>query len=72
MAVTSTPISGDVAIIFNNEGKNVTRRFNDVKVDATDEAVYDVVAGATGIASLQDLMVTSIQRRAVSELEDVG
>ena len=72
MAVTSTPISGDVAIIFNNEGKNVTRRFNDVKVDATDEAVYDVVAGATGIASLRDLMVTSIQRRAVSELEDVG
>lgn len=72
MAVTSTPISGDVAIIFNNEGKNVTRRLNDVKVDATDDNVYDVVAGATGIASLQDLMVTSVQRRAVSELEDVG
>ena len=72
MAVTSTPIGGDVAIVYDNAGKAVTRRFTDVKVDATDDNVYDVVAGATGIASLQDLMVTSVQRRAVSELEDVG
>lgn len=71
MAVTSTPISGDVAIIYDNNGKAVTRRLNDVKVDATDEAVYDVAAGATGIASLQDLLMASVQRRAVSELEDI-
>jgi len=71
MAVTSTPVGGDVAIIYSNEGKAVTRRLNDVKVDATDEAVYDVAAGLTGIASLQDLVMVSVQRRAVSELENV-
>lgn len=71
MAVTSTPVGGDVAIIYSNAGKAVTRRLNDVKVDATDEAVYDVAAGATGIASLQDLVMASVQRRAVSELENV-
>ncbi|MEQ8200394.1 MAG: DUF1659 domain-containing protein [Syntrophomonadaceae bacterium] len=71
MAVQSTPIGGDVAIIYDNSGKAVTRRFNDVKVDATDEAVYDVAAGANGIAGLQTLLVASVQRRAVSELENV-
>lgn len=71
MAVTATPISGDMAIIFDQAGKAVTRRFTDVKVDAIDANVYDVANGATGLASLQDLTVSAIQRRAVSELENV-
>ncbi len=71
MAVTATPISGDMAIIFDQSGKAVTRRFSDVKVDATDENVYDVANGAAGIATLQDLTVSAIQRRVNSELENV-
>lgn len=71
MAVQSIPIGGDMAIIYDNAGKAVTRRFSDVKVDAADEAVYDVAAGENGIASLQDLVVVSVQRRANSELENI-
>lgn len=71
MAVTATPISGDMAIIFDQAGKAVTRRFSDVKVDATDENVYDVANGAAGIVTLQDLTVSAIQRRVNSELENV-
>jgi len=71
MAVTSTPIVGDVAIVYDNAGKALTRRLSDVKVDATDEAVYDVVAGATGIAGLQSLALAMVQRRITSELENV-
>jgi len=71
MAVTSTPIVGDVAIVYDNAGKALTRRLSDVKVDATDEAVYDVVAGATGIAGLQSQVLVMVQRRITSELENV-
>lgn len=71
MAVTSTPIGGDVAIVYDNAGKAVTRRFTDVKVDATDDNVYDVLNGLAGVATLQTLPVAAIQRRAVNELENV-
>lgn len=71
MAVTSTPIGGDVAIVYDNAGKAVTRRFTDVKVDATDDNVYDVLNGLAGVSTLQTLPVAMIQRRAVSELENV-
>jgi len=71
MAVTSTPIGGDVAIVYDNAGKAITRRFTDVKVDATDDNVYDVLNGLAGVATLQTLPVAMIQRRAVSELENV-
>lgn len=68
MAVTATPISGDMAVIFDQAGTAVTRRFADVKVDATDADVYDVANGAAGLAALQDLTVSAIQRRVNSEL----
>ncbi len=68
MAVSATPISGDMAIIFDQAGTAVTRRFSDVKVDATDDYVYDVANGTAGLATLQDLTVSAIQRRMNSEL----
>jgi hypothetical protein len=71
MAVTATPVGDDFAIIFDNSGKAVTRRFADVKVTATDADVYDVANGAAGLISLQDLILMSIQRRVTNELENV-
>lgn len=70
MAVTATPIASDMAIVYDQAGKALTRRYSDVKVNASDDDVFDVAAGATGFASLQDLTVASIQRRATNELEN--
>jgi hypothetical protein len=71
MAVNATPIASDVALVYNNAGKTVTRRYSDLKVEASDADVFDVVAGANGFDSLQDLTMTSIQRRSTNELEEV-
>jgi len=71
MAVTATPVGSDFAVIFDNNGKAVTRRFNDVKTTAVDADVYDVANGAAGLVSLQTLTLASIQRRGTNELENV-
>ncbi|HRY13658.1 MAG TPA: DUF1659 domain-containing protein [Syntrophomonadaceae bacterium] len=71
MAVNATPIASDVALVYNNAGKTVTRRYSDLKVEASDADVFDVVAGVNGFDILQDLTMTSIQRRSTNELEEV-
>jgi len=70
MAVTSTTVLSDLAVVFDNAGKSVTRRYADVKIAATDADVYDVANGTHGIASLQDLTLISVQRRNTNELEN--
>lgn len=70
MAVTSTAIASDMAIVYDQAGKSVTRRFSDVKVAATDADVYDVAAGAAGINTLQDLTMTMLERIVTNELEN--
>jgi len=70
MAVTSTTISADLAIIFDQSGSSVTRRYPDVKVAAADADIYDVATGLAGISTLQDLTVTAVQRRNTNELEN--
>lgn len=70
MAVTSTPVASEMVIIFDLAGKGVTRRFSDVKLNATDADVYDVAAGAAGITSLQDLTMAMIERITTNELEN--
>ena len=73
MAVTSTNVSASVAVCYQlPDGiKSVTRQYPDLKIAAADADVYDVVSGLTGIATLQDLTVISVQRRDVNELENV-
>jgi len=70
MAVTSTTILADLAICLDQSGKSVTRRYSDVKIDALDADIYDVAAGLAGISTLQDLTLTSVQRRITNELEN--
>jgi hypothetical protein len=70
MAVTSTTISADLAIVFDQSGTSITRRYADVKIAATDADIYDVAAGLAGISSLQDLTVSAVQRRNTNELEN--
>ena len=70
MAVTSTPTLTDMAIVYDQAGKFVTRRFSDVKVAAADADIYDVAAGLAGINTLQDLTMFALQRRNTNELEN--
>lgn len=70
MAVTSTPTLTDMAIVYDQAGKFVTRRFADVKVAAADADIYDVAAGLAGINTLQDLTMFALQRRNTNELEN--
>lgn len=71
MAVTSTTILADMAIVYDQAGKSVTRRYADVKVAAADADIYDVAAGLAGINTLQDLTMVAVQRRNTNELENV-
>lgn len=61
MAVTSTAILTDLA------EKDVVRRYSDVKISATDEDVYAV---SQTIVGLQDQVLSMVQRRTTSELEN--
>ncbi|MEN6463045.1 MAG: DUF1659 domain-containing protein [Syntrophomonas sp.] len=65
MAVTSTPTSSDFALVYDNAGKTVTRRYSDLKVAATDDNVYSVASSLNG---LQDQTLVAVQRRVDSEL----
>ncbi|HWP97881.1 MAG TPA: hypothetical protein VN426_13630 [Syntrophomonadaceae bacterium] len=65
MAVTSTPTSSDFALVYDNAGKSVTRRYSEVKVAAADADVYSVASSLDG---LQDQTLTAVQRRLDSEL----
>jgi len=71
MAVTSTTILADMAVVYDQAGDSVTRRYSDVKITAADADIYDVAAGLTGISSLQDLTLVAVQRRNTNELENV-
>lgn len=70
MAVTSTTVAADMAIVYDQAGKSVTRRYSDLKVAAADADIYDVAAGAAGINSLQDLTMTMLERINTNELEN--
>jgi len=70
MAITSTPVLTDMAIVYEQAGKFVTRRFADVKVAAADADIYDVVAGLAGINTLQDLTMAMLERINTNELEN--
>lgn len=65
MAVTSIPTSSDFALVYDNAGKNVTRRYSDVKVAAANEDIYSVASSLDG---LQDQTLIAVQRRIDSEL----
>ncbi|HWP96381.1 MAG TPA: DUF1659 domain-containing protein [Syntrophomonadaceae bacterium] len=65
MAVTSTPTSSDFALVYDNAGKSVTRRYSEVKFAAADADVYSVASSLDG---LQDQTLTAVQRRLDSEL----
>ena len=68
MAVTSTPVTSDMAIIYDQAGKSITRRYSDLKVAAADADIYDVAAGAAGINTLQDLTMIMLERINTNEL----
>ena len=65
MAVTSTPTSSDFALVYDNAGKSVTRRYSDVKVAAANDDIYSVASSLDG---LQDQTLIAVQRRIDSEL----
>lgn len=68
MAVTSTAILTDLAIIYTVAEKDVVRRYSDVKISATDQDVFLV---AQTIVGLQDQTLSMVQRRTTNELENV-
>lgn len=67
MAVTSTAILSDLAVVYDVDGKSVARRYSEVKPSALDADVFLV---AQTIVGLQDLVLSMIQRRTTSELEN--
>ena len=70
MAVTSTPISSNMSIVYDQAGKSITRSYADVKVAAADADIYDVAAGAAGINTLQDLTMSMLERTISNELDN--
>ena len=67
MAVISTAILSDLALVYDEAGKSVTRRFADVKVAAIDSDVYSIAQSLNGV---QDQTLVAVQRRTTNELEE--
>ncbi|MDD2509902.1 MAG: DUF1659 domain-containing protein [Syntrophomonas sp.] len=68
MAVVSTPLGSELALVMDNGGgKSITRRYDKVKSAATDADVYAV---GTGISGLQEKTLLAVQRRDSKELEN--
>ncbi len=68
MAVTTTPLSSNLLVLVENDGAtgNLTRKYADVKNDATDQDVFDV---GTSLAGLQSRTLSAINRTKVYEIE---
>ena len=72
MAVNPIPVGCDaVALVENDKGNGViTRKYADVKPSASNDAIYDVMYGTSGLMRLQSRAVQGIQRVNVTELQD--
>jgi hypothetical protein len=68
MAVTTTPLSSNLLVLVENDGAtgNLTRKYADVKTDATDQDVYDV---GTALANLQSRTLSAVNRNQTYEIE---
>ena len=68
MAVTTTPLSSNLLVLVANDGAtgDLTRKYADVKNDATDQDVFDV---GTSLAGLQSRTLSAINRTKVYEIE---
>lgn len=68
MAVTTTPLSSNLLVLVANDGAtgNLTRKYADVKTDATDQDVYDV---GTALANLQSRTLSAVNRNQTYEIE---
>lgn len=70
MAVTTTPLSSNLLVLVENDGAtgNLTRKYSDLKTDATDQDVYDV---GVSLAGLQSRTLSAVNRTQVYEIESV-
>lgn len=68
MAVTTTPLTSNLLVLVANDGAtgDLTRKYADVKNDATDQDVFDV---GTCLAGLQSRTLSAINRTKVYEIE---
>ncbi|HRX22485.1 MAG TPA: DUF1659 domain-containing protein [Syntrophomonadaceae bacterium] len=68
MAVTTTPLTSNLLVLVANDTAtgDLTRKYADVKNDATDQDVFDV---GTSLAGLQSRTLSAINRTKVYEIE---
>ena len=68
MAVTTTPLTSNLLVLVANDVAtgDLTRKYADVKNDATDQDVFDV---GTSLAGLQSRTLSAINRTKVYEIE---
>ena len=73
MAITTTPLGSDLVIRVENEAGTgtIARRYQDVKVAATDADVYNVANGANGLAKLQTKVFSSVERVNTVDIADI-
>lgn len=73
MAITATPLASDLVIRVERETGTgtIARRYQDVKVAATDADVYDVANGTNGLAKLQTKVFSSVERINTVDIQDI-
>lgn len=67
MAVNTTPLSSNLLVLVDNDdaSDNLTRKYADLKTDATDQDVYDV---GVALAALQTRTMSAINRTQIYEI----
>ncbi len=73
MAITATPLASDLIIRLEKETGTgtVARKYQDIKVAATDADVYDVANGTNGLAKLQTKVFSSVERLNTVDIQDI-
>ena len=73
MAITATPLASDLVIRVEKETGTgtIARRYQDLKVAATDADVYDVANGTNGLAKLQTKVFSSVERVNTVDIQDI-
>lgn len=73
MAITATPLSSELLIRVEKESGTgtITRRYQDIKAAVTDADVYDVANGSSGLAKLQDKVLSAVERVNTVDIQDI-